>query len=65
MEKLLKITELAELLNINKFALYNMVYANKIPYVKIGKTNRSIRFDIKKINAWLDKNSCDTILNRK
>ena len=65
MEKLLKITELAELLNINKFALYNMVYANKIPYVKIGKTNRSIRFDIKKITAWLDKNSCDTILNRK
>ena len=63
--KLMTINEVAELLNLSKFAVYNMVYANRIPYIKVGRTNRSIRFDHNKINLWLNKNSCDTILTNR
>lgn len=65
MEKLMTINQVAEMLSLSKFAIYNMVYADKIPYIKIGRTNRSIRFDRNKINQWINKNSCDTILNNR
>ncbi len=65
MEKLLTVKEVAELLNLSKFAVYDMVYENKIPYVKIGHTNRSLRFDRQKISVWLSKQSNDIILTKK
>lgn len=59
------VSEVAEMLSLSKFAVYNMVYADRIPYIKVGRTNRSVRFDKAKINAWLSRQSNDKILNRK
>ena len=64
MEKLITVNEVAEMLSVSKYAVYNMVYKDKIPYVKVGSTGRIVRFDRQKINAWLNKNSCDKILFR-
>ena len=65
MEKLMTVAEVAEMLSLSKFAIYNMVYADHIPYIKVGRTNRSVRFDRQKINTWLSRQSNDKILNRK
>lgn len=62
MEKLLTVNDVAEMLSLSKFAVYDMVYKDKIPYVRLGSTGKVVRFDRQKINAWLNKNSCDKIL---
>jgi excisionase family DNA binding protein len=62
MEKLLTIKECAKLLHLADITLYKMVYRREIPFVKIG---RSVRFSEVKINAWLQRNSYDTIESRK
>lgn len=63
--KLLTVADVSEMLNLSKYAIYTMVYKDAIPYVKIGRTNRSVRFNKDKIIAWINKNSCDKILDRK
>lgn len=65
MEKLLTVKEVAEMLSLSKFAIYDMVVKQSIPYVKIGSTNRSVRFDKQKIESWLKNKSYDTILKKK
>lgn len=66
MEKLLNAKDIAEMLGMSKYNVYQMCYAGKIPFLKLGKTNRTLRFSPQKINAWLSKQSHDTILhNRK
>ena len=59
MEKLLTVKEVAEMLSLSKFAVYDMVATNSIPHIKIGQTNRSVRFDKQKIEIWLKKKSHD------
>ncbi|MCF7897751.1 MAG: helix-turn-helix domain-containing protein [Candidatus Omnitrophica bacterium] len=38
---------------MNKKTLYNWVSEKRIPYVKMGNT---LRFDIKEIEDWINKN---------
>ena len=40
MDKLLTVLEIAELLNVTKTTIYNMIYKNEIPFIKIGGTYR-------------------------
>lgn len=40
MDKLLTVVEIAELLNVTKTTIYNMIYANEIPFIKIGGSYR-------------------------
>ena len=40
MKKLLTVVEIAELLNVTKTTIYNMIYKNEIPFIKIGGTYR-------------------------
>ena len=61
MEKLLTVKEVAEIIQLSKYAIYQMVANDSIPYIKIGATNRSVRFDKDKIEKWLKKHSCDII----
>ena len=49
--KLLTVKDVAEMLNLSKYSIYMMVYRDSIPYVKIGRTNRSVRFNKDKIIA--------------
>jgi excisionase family DNA binding protein len=65
MEKLLTVKDVAELLGLSQITVYKMIYKDAIPYIKIGRTNRSVRFNKDKIIAWINKNSCDKILDRK
>ena len=57
--ELLTVKDIAKMLNLSKYAIYNMVANNSIPYIRVGKTNRSVRFDKNKIIAWINKNSYD------
>ena len=65
MEKLLTVKEVAKIIQLSKYAIYQMVANDSIPYIKIGATNRSVRFDKEKIEKWLNKKSYDTIKKRK
>ena len=40
MDKLITISELAELLNVTTRTIYNMIYKNKIPFIRIGGSYR-------------------------
>jgi excisionase family DNA binding protein len=57
MEKLLTVKEVAEILQLSKYAIYQMVANDSIPHIKIGATNRSVRFDKEKIEKWINKKS--------
>lgn len=59
MEKLLTVKEVSEMLSLSKYAIYDMVVKNSIPHIRIGSTNRSVRFDKQKIEIWLKKKSHD------
>ena len=52
--RLLDIKELAEFLGIAEGTVYVWVCHKKIPYIKVG---RLIRFDLPKIEKWLEENS--------
>ena len=40
MDKLLTVLEIAELLNVTKTTIYNMIYKNEIPFIRIGGSYR-------------------------
>ena len=52
MDKLITISELAELLNVTTRTIYNMVYKNEIPFIKIGGT---YRFDADEVIEYFRK----------
>jgi len=53
MERLLRINEVAKLLNINPVTLYQMVGNDEIPHIRMGKRGRTIRFEPKVIDEWV------------
>jgi excisionase family DNA binding protein len=55
---LIDIDELCIKLNLKESRLRWMVFTNKIPYLKIG---RSVRFDLDEINSWLNKKRKEVI----
>jgi excisionase family DNA binding protein len=54
-EKLMTISELADLLSTSKSTIYQSVYHRRIPCVKINK--KTLRFDPAAIRAWLESKS--------
>ena len=52
-KRLLDINECAAYLGISKNTLCSWINQRKIPYIKCG---HPLRFDIKDIDTWLDKN---------
>ena len=53
MERLLRIGEVAKLLDINPMTLYQMVGNDEIPHIRMGKHGRTIRFEPLVIDQWL------------
>lgn len=49
-EKLVKIDRAAEITGYKKGYLYELVFKNAIPYIRI---NRSIRFDPEELERWM------------
>lgn len=48
--KLVKIDEAVKITGYKKGYIYELIFKNAIPYLKIG---RSIRFDPEELNAWM------------
>ena len=55
-KRFLTTKELSEYLAIPEGTIRVWVCLKKIPYVKFG---RAVRFDIRKIDIWVDKNSIE------
>ena len=55
-KKLLTIEELSEYIGITVNTAYSWVSQKKIPYIKVG---RLVRFDMDKINEWVEQNSVE------
>jgi len=51
MKKLLTVVQAAELLGINRFTLYRLIYAHKIPYIR--KEGIGLRLDPDQLEAWV------------
>jgi len=51
-DKILTVEELASILHITPNSVYDMVKKNLIPYFKVGKMGRIIRFKADDINKW-------------
>lgn len=52
--RLFNIREVAEYTGLSVHTLYAMVSQRRIPYVKAG---RLTKFDLKAIDAWIERNS--------
>ena len=57
MENLLSTTQLAEKLNVHYMTVLRMVKAERIPFIKVGKTE--FRFDLKKVMGALEKTTLE------
>lgn len=53
-KRLVNITELSEITGLSIHTLYNWVSQKRIPYIKTG---RLTKFDLRKIDQWLEDNS--------
>ena len=50
------VKELAEYISLSTDTVYHWIYCGKIPHYKFGQGKGGIvRFDIKEIEAWLEK----------
>jgi excisionase family DNA binding protein len=56
-ERLMTISELAEMLNVSKKTIYQNVYHRRIPALQINK--KTLRFDPRAIEAWLKSKTRD------
>lgn len=57
--RLFNIREVAEYTGLSVHTLYTMVSQRRIPFVKAG---RLVRFDLKGIDSWIEKNTVKPIL---
>ncbi len=55
-KNLLNIKEAANYLGVTVGTLYQWRYMQRIPYVKIGG---KVKFDLDRVNAWLENNSVE------
>ena len=62
MSELLTAKQVSKMLSVGLNSVYQMIYANRIPYIILSK--KTIRFDEEKITEWIKSNSYDTIKNR-
>ena len=57
MSELLTARQVSKMLNVGLNSIYQMIYAQKIPHIILGK--KTIRFDENKITEWIKANSYD------
>jgi len=57
-KRFLNVHEAAQYLGVTGGTLYAWVCYRRIPYVKIG---RLVKFDLKQLDAWTQKNSVDVL----
>jgi excisionase family DNA binding protein len=62
LNKLINVKELSEYLNINQKTIYHYVETLQIPHLKI---NSLVRFDLEKIELWLESKNVKTYNNTK
>lgn len=62
MDELLKIEDIAKILNVREATVKSYVYHKQIPFLKIGG---NLRFDLKEIHKWLDTKSVVVAPTRK
>lgn len=60
--KLLNVQEVAELLGVKKFTIYQWTSQGFIPYVKVGKL---VRFNVDTVIKWLSEKETGGRKNRK
>ncbi len=58
MKKLLTVIQASELLGINRFTLYKLIYARKIPYIR--KEGLGLRLDPDRLEAWTKQGEVET-----
>ncbi len=51
MKKLVRVKDVAELLNVSAQRVYEMVRLSLLPAIRLGRT---IRFDMDKIEDWIE-----------
>jgi len=64
-KNLLTVKEVSKVLSLHPQTIYDMCGNNKIPHLKIGETQRSIRFDSSDIDKWLEDRKqqvCKTVI---
>lgn len=54
---LLKPEDVASILNVHKRTVYRLAKEHKIPYIQIGGTGFSLRFDRKDVENFITSNS--------
>lgn len=52
MEKLLKVEEVCDLLQVSRSLVYKWVHYDFVPYIKLGS---SVRFKISALEEWIKK----------
>lgn len=57
-KRLLNIKEVSEYLGVKEHTLYMWVSQRRIPFVKCG---RLTKFDLKKIDKWIEENAVSEI----
>ena len=62
MVKLLKVNEVSEILGLKVSTIYKYTMSRKLPFIKLGG---SLRFDIEKIEEFIQENSKEPIQNQK
>ncbi len=59
-KRLININELSEYIGLSKNTIYSWVSQRKIPFVKCG---RLTKFDLQRIDEWIEENSSEAIEN--
>lgn len=59
-KRLININELSEYIGLSKNTIYSWVSQRKIPFVKCG---RLTKFDLQRIDEWIEGNSSRAIEN--
>ncbi len=54
--RLININELSEYIGLSTSTIYSWVSQTRIPFVKLG---RLTRFDLQKIEEWIEENSVE------
>lgn len=57
-KRLIDINELSEYIGLSKNTIYSWVSQRRIPFVKCG---RLTKFDLKRIDSWIEENSSEII----
>lgn len=58
-KRLLKMADLCDMLGLNKWTVYRMIYSRDIPFIQVSK--RTYRFDPDAIDQWIKQRATGTV----